>query len=72
MQSVNYEKVISTRPKALNIKVLVFDIATDTQIREHELNYNNGEKRRWLAQLIVWACNNGKSVEILNVGDDRG
>lgn len=57
--------------KQLRIKVLVYDIDTEEQIREHDVNFSDGDKRRWLSQLIVWAASNKKSVEIINYFDDR-
>ena len=55
---------------ALMLRVRVFDIETDTQIREHSLNYSSHESREWLKNLIVWAGFNKKSVELLNISDD--
>lgn len=56
----------------LIVKVLVFDIATDTQIREHpEVNFSIAKHRDWVNSLIVWAVCNGKSVEIVSPNDDR-
>jgi hypothetical protein len=46
------------------IKVLVFDIVTNTQIREHKVDFSDGRKRKWLCGLIVWATSNQKSIEI--------
>jgi hypothetical protein len=57
--------------KALMIRVLVHDIATDQCIREHTMDYNRSDKRRWLASICLWAFHNGKSVETLNIADDR-
>ena len=55
----------------LIVKVMVFDIATDSQIREHsEVNFSLAKHRDWVNNLIVWACCNGKSVEIVNSRDD--
>jgi hypothetical protein len=54
----------------LEIRVLVHDVASGDTIREHKINYNDPNRRRWLAKLCIWAWNNGKTVETLNVKDD--
>ena len=55
----------------LMLKILVFDIALDKQIREHVVDFSVGDKRKWLSGLVVWATKNNKSVEVLNVEDDK-
>lgn len=57
--------------KPLTIKVLVFDIATGEQIREHICNLLLSEKRLWLYNLLMWASCNHKSVEVFNLKDDK-
>ena len=57
--------------KPLTIKVLVFDIATGQQIREHTCNLLLSEKKIWLYNLMMWATMNGKSIEIFNLKDDK-
>lgn len=46
------------------VKVLVFEVATDIQIREHKIDFSDPRKRKWLSGLVVWATSNQKSVEI--------
>jgi hypothetical protein len=46
------------------VKVLVFEVATDIQIREHKINFSDPRKRKWLSGLVVWATSNQKSIEI--------
>lgn len=58
------------KTEPLRLKILVFDIETGRQIREHDVNYSKGENRDWLAGVFVWAANNKKSVEVFNVRDD--
>lgn len=58
------------RRKELRIKVLVFDIKSDKQIREHDVDFSKGKNRDWLTGVLVWAFNNHKSVELFNIEDD--
>ena len=60
-----------TRPqrKSLRLKVLVFEIGSDVQIREHDVDFDKKENRLWLCNLIVWASHNQKYVEISNFND---
>ena len=55
----------------LVLKVLVYDLASDKQIREHTIKLCREGKREWLVNLCVWAACNGKGVEILAIQDDR-
>ena len=61
-----------TRPqrKSLRLKVLVFEIGSDVQIREHDVDFDKKENRLWLCNLIVWATMNRKEVQIYNIKDD--
>lgn len=61
---------IHRKHRPLYIKVMVFDIAEDKQIRDLRVDISNGDKRAWLFDLILWATLNGKSVEMLNEKDD--
>lgn len=58
------------RRKELRIKVLVFDIKSDKQIREHDVDFSKDANQTWLNNLLVWAFNNNKSVELFNIADD--
>lgn len=57
--------------KSLMIKVLVFDIATGEQVRELIIDIKDREKRKWLPNLVIWATVNNKSVEMINIEDDK-
>lgn len=54
----------------LMLKVLIFDIEQDKQIREHIIDFANREKRKWLSSVVVWATLNRKLVEVVNMEDD--
>lgn len=73
MHERNFERTSRPKPKRepMLIRVLVHDVASGETIREHTMNFNNAEKRRWLSKLCVWAFNNGKTVETFNVRDDE-
>jgi hypothetical protein len=71
-------RVVRPKPWAppLFVKVLVFDIATGQQIREHSVNFtkmmkDNDKKLKWLLNLVVWAGLNGKTVEFMSEKDHR-
>ena len=55
-----------TKPqrKSLRLKVLVFEIGDEAQIREHDVDFSKGKNRLWFCNLIVWACCNQKLVKI--------
>ena len=54
----------------LILKVLIFDIELDKQIREHIVDFSVRDKRKWLSSVVVWATLNNKSVEVYNIEDD--
>ena len=64
------EETKQHRHPPLTVKVLVIDLKTNEVVREHKMNYNDKSMRRWLSKLCIWAWNNGKSVETLNIKDD--
>ena len=57
--------------KGLPLKILVFELESDNPIREHDIDYHNDDTRKWLTRLIVWATTNNKSIEIVNINDDK-
>jgi hypothetical protein len=50
----------------LFIKVKVFDIKTEEQIRDLRVDVANGDKKDWLFDLMLWATLNGKLIQISN------
>lgn len=67
-----FERTSRPKPKRepMLIRVLVHDMASGETVREHKMDFNRADKRRWLSKLCVWAFHNGKSVETFNVKDD--
>jgi hypothetical protein len=57
--------------KPLYLKVMVFEVKNDIQIRERRLDFANSNQKDWLYDLVLWATLNGKSVEIINEKDDK-
>jgi hypothetical protein len=55
--------------KPLKIKIFVFDVKSQKQIREFEKDLGEFGVRKWLGNLCLWACNRNCSVEIVNVVD---
>lgn len=53
------------------ISVVVRDAMTDNVERDSAKDFNDPSIRVWLQKLFVWAFHNGKSVELLNVNDDK-
>ncbi len=60
---------VTRKHRPLRIKVAVFECKTDVQIRDFSVDIANGNKQKWLYDLILWATLNGKAVEIQNVRD---
>lgn len=58
------------KTRQLGLKVLVFDLDTNEQIREITVRHFDSDKRKWLTDLVVWASLNHKSIEILSLQDD--
>ena len=79
MNYIDWNVIDDERPKRPRakphfVRVLVFDIAQDQQIREHGINYSKlmidkDQKLKWLLDMILWATKNGKSVEIMSEED---
>lgn len=59
----NYKTVIA--------KVYVFDVKTDKVEQEYNVSLNNKRNREKLEKTIMWALFNGKSIEIVNIKDER-
>jgi hypothetical protein len=57
-----FEKFKNRSP--LIIKIKVYDRVDNKQIREHIRNFRNGISKDWLIDVIMWAVNNQKRVEI--------
>jgi hypothetical protein len=55
--------------RPLEVIVLVFDLKTGDEVRRHEVNFYNANRRGWLNKLLVWAWTNNHSVEIYNKVD---
>lgn len=53
----------------LEVVVIVYDLQKDEEIRRHEFNFHNPNRRAWLQKLLVWAWTNGHSVEMYNKSD---
>lgn len=51
------------------VRVLVFDLSTDKQIRQKDMDLREDSKQEWLRRLIFWATCNNCSVEIINLND---
>lgn len=64
------DRPLRRKHKPLYVKIMVFDIVADKQIRDLRVDIANGDKRKWLFDLVLWATLNGKSVEVLNEKDD--
>lgn len=58
------------RHRPLYIKVAVFECKTDEQIRDFTVDISNGDKQKWLFDLVLWATLNGKEVSLINRRDD--
>lgn len=66
---------MSDKPKHKNnyhifLKMVIWDLETDTIIREHEVNYSNANAKAWMEKTLVWALKNKKSVELISLRDD--
>lgn len=55
--------------KPLPIKLYVYDLETNTRIREHEFNYISRDDKRQINKIFLWALNNKKAVELVNAKD---
>jgi hypothetical protein len=55
----------------LNLKLIVYDTQSGEAIREHLIDYNSPQTRRWLMRVTLWATYNHKSIELINVNDDK-
>jgi len=53
----------------LDIIILVYDLKTGDEIRNHKINYNDTNRRRWLQSICYWAWNNNCSIEMHNAVD---
>lgn len=64
-------KAEAPRFDPLPARAIVREIKSDKAVREHDFDFNNFAKRRWLTKLLVWALFNGHSVEIIATADDE-
>ncbi len=79
MNYIDYEQLSAQRPKRSRdkphfVRILVYDIASGDQIREHGVNFSKvmvdrDQKLTWLLNMMLWATKNGKSVEIISEQD---
>ncbi len=53
----------------LQVLVLVYDLKTDTLVREKRINYGNPEDRQWIGKMSFWAFTNHCSVETYAISD---
>jgi hypothetical protein len=53
------------------VKIFVFDLQDKKQIREFNKDFGDDGARRWLSNLVLWACSNHCSVEVVKVCDVR-
>lgn len=64
-------QLVEPPPKPLLVRLFVFDLATGEAIRQHDFNYMDQEAKRQINKINLWALNNHKSVELMNVADDN-
>jgi hypothetical protein len=57
--------------KKLMVRVLVYEVDSDEAIRDRVLDFNDHNMRYWVTKTVVWATLNHKSIEIINVLDDK-
>jgi hypothetical protein len=63
-------EVTSVKPKIL-IRLNVYEVGKDEAIRDHVIDISSHRNREWVTKLILWAAQNKKSIEIINIKDDK-
>lgn len=63
-------KSSNRRFEPLPTRVIVRDMQ-DEIVREHDFDFNDYNKRKWLERLQVWGLFNHHSVEIIAIADDE-
>lgn len=53
------------------VRLRVFDIAADKEIRCFEHNYNSRHHRARIAKTMFWALNSGHAIELIRIQDDK-
>jgi hypothetical protein len=52
--------------KSLMVKIFVYEGDSDVPIRSYLKDIRTLETKEWLANMVVWACANNYSVEVIN------
>lgn len=53
------------------VRVLAYDKMSEEPVRDRVVDLRRERNRMWLEKFIVWATTNHKSVEIINIEDDK-
>lgn len=53
------------------VRVMAFDREFEEPVRNRVVDLRREKNRIWLEKFIVWATTNHKSVEIINIEDDK-
>lgn len=54
----------------LIVKMRVYDIKTDSEIRSRIFDYNDLELRKWYGKLVIWALSQGHAIELVKEDAD--
>lgn len=49
----------------LIVKMRVYDVAKDEEIRSRTFDYNDFDLRKWYGKTVIWALMNGHAIELV-------
>lgn len=58
-------------PQKLPVRLRVFDVKADIEIRCMDFNYNSRHHRKRISKTTFWALSSGHAVELVKVADDE-
>lgn len=53
------------RFEKLLVKMRVYNVATDEEIRSRSFDYNDFELRNWYQRTVIWALLHGHAIELV-------
>lgn len=62
---------VKAKDQELLIRVLVYEIDQENPVRDRVVDFNDHNMRHWLTNTTVWAMLNHKTIEIVNIKDDK-
>lgn len=54
----------------LMVKMRVFDVKKDEEIRSRVFDYNDFELRKWYGKTVIWALMQGHAIELVQANAD--